>query len=65
MQRTIAERLGTFRAIGLALTDSLLLTPTKSVTAVIGVSKEDAHCVLQGCELCEKTDCAYRRGNET
>lgn len=49
------------KRIGIKLTDSLLMTPSKSVTAVIGISKKPHRCELKGCEACEKKDCAYRR----
>ena len=40
---------------------SLLMTPSKSVTALIGVSKEPGECRRKGCEECEAADnCAYR-----
>jgi len=48
------------RKIGLSLTDSFLMTPTKSVTAVVGLSKIDKE-EKAGCAVCEKTDCAMRR----
>ena len=37
---------------GIELTDSLLMVPTKSVTAVIGLSPNKLPCVKQGCESC-------------
>ena len=43
------------------LTGSLLMMPSKSVTAVIGLSKENTHCMVQGCEVCGKQDCSFRR----
>ena len=46
---------------GITLTESLLMMPTKSVTALIGVSTEDSHCLIQGCESCGKRDCSFRR----
>ena len=49
------------RKIGLTLTDSLLLTPSKSVTAVMGISKKNKHCHIKGCESCDKINCAFRR----
>ena len=52
------------KRIGITLTDSLLMAPVKSVTAVIGMSRIRRDCTVKGCEVCEKTDCAYRR-NET
>ena len=42
-------------------TDSFLMMPSKSVTAVIGVSKKPHRCDVKGCEACGKTDCLYRR----
>lgn len=49
------------KKIGLSLTDGNMLTPTKSVTAIIGLSRLNIPCHVQGCESCEKIDCAYRR----
>jgi cobalamin-dependent methionine synthase I len=36
-QREITARLDTARQIGVSLSDSLIMTPTKSVTAIIGI----------------------------
>ena len=47
--------------IGLTMTDSYMMTPTKSVTAVIGASPVKERCPIAGCEACARTDCAYRR----
>ena len=49
------------KKIGVTLTGSLLMMPSKSVTAVIGLSEENTHCMLQGCEACGKRDCSFRR----
>ncbi|MBE7070722.1 MAG: Vitamin B12 dependent methionine synthase activation subunit [Ruminococcaceae bacterium] len=47
---------------GIELTDSLLMVPTKSVTAVIGFSSEKLPCIKQGCELCTMSaTCAFSR----
>ena len=43
-------------AIGIKLTDSLLMLPTKSVTAVMGVSRKPHRCDVRGCEACGKVD---------
>ncbi|RGY96341.1 vitamin B12 dependent-methionine synthase activation domain-containing protein [Clostridium sp. AM58-1XD] len=61
-QSGIIAALEAGKRIGITLTESLLMAPSKSVTAVIGLSRRKASCVLQGCEACAKTDCAYRRG---
>lgn len=50
------------KRIGITLTDSYLMAPSKSVTAVIGVSPVSRTCTVKGCEACGKTDCTYRRG---
>ena len=60
-QRQIAPALELSKRIGVTLTDSLLMAPSKSVTAVIGVSRLPRNCTVQGCEACAKRDCAYRR----
>lgn len=46
------------KSIGVTLTDSLLMTPTKSVTAIVGLGKRN--CESGGCAACEK-QCAYRK----
>lgn len=66
------------KRIGIALTDSLLMMPSKSVTAVIGVSpapvkwnwnaqaqgvSDGSRQNKKGCAACNKTDCLYRREN--
>ena len=56
------------RTIGVTLTEGGMLSPTKSVTAVMGKSRfrkypnqEIERCTLHGCEVCRKKDCIYRR----
>jgi hypothetical protein len=47
---------------GIELTDSLLMVPTKSVTAIIGLSPNKLPCVKQGCEVCSMSQtCAFSR----
>jgi hypothetical protein len=60
-QKMMVQMLDASKKIGLTVTDSLMLTPTKSVTAVIGLSKVKRICPIQGCESCDKTDCEFRR----
>ena len=49
------------RKIGLTVTDSCLLVPMKSVTAIIGLSSTRQPCHKKGCESCNKTNCSFRR----
>lgn len=60
-QKDITAVLGTSKRVGIMLTDSLLMTPSKSVTAVMGVSEKPRHCEVKGCEVCGKGDCGFRR----
>ena len=49
------------KQIGLNVSSTDMLTPTKSVTAIIGISDTQEKCHIKGCEACEKKDCIYRR----
>lgn len=60
-QEDILQMLEASKKIGLGRTESYMLVPTKSVTAIIGISNTDENCHKEGCEVCEKIDCAYRR----
>ena len=59
MQRDIFRLLDCPRRIGLTLADSLLMTPTKSVTAVIGLGASARTCGNK-CMFCTKENCIYR-----
>lgn len=59
-QNNIANFLNTSKNIGLSLTDSLMMTPVKSVTAIIGIGKEKNRCTGPGCMKCSGTNCPYR-----
>lgn len=49
------------KKIGLTLTNSLMLMPSKSVTAVMGLSNREIGCHKSGCESCGQQNCLYRR----
>ena len=58
-QRDILSLLNAPKHIGVTLTEGLMMTPTKSVTAIVGIGVcEEGRT---GCAACEKRDCAYRR----
>ena len=59
-QRDIARELDTPRRIGLTVTDSCMLAPMKSVTAVIGIAETEGS-TAEGCEDCDKQNCGFRR----
>ena len=52
LQTDIMRILNMPKEIGVSLTDTLLMTPSKSVTALIGVSKNPANCHRTGCADC-------------
>ena len=60
-QPALLKGLEAGKRLGIVLTDTFLMTPSKSVTAVIGVSCQDRQCLVKGCEACGKRDCEYRR----
>ena len=60
-QMEIFSRLDCVKKIGLTLNDSLVMSPSKSVTAVMGISdKFEMECENK-CGTCDKTDCSFRR----
>ena len=49
------------RRLGVTVTDSLLMLPAKTVTAVIGLSETPQPARIRGCGCCAlKKNCAYR-----
>ena len=59
-QKELLSVLDTGRKIGVHLSESLLMTPTKSVSAIIGLGKDGCIHIEKDCDLCSKTDCEYR-----
>lgn len=60
-QGAVLRMLDAPKRIGLTMTDSGMLSPTKSVTAVTGLGRTQERCHAKGCGACGKTDCRYRR----
>ncbi len=58
-QISIFKVLDLHKNIGISLTDSLLMVPTKSVTAIVGLGKRPQQ-TRTGCADCTKP-CAYRK----
>lgn len=59
-QRDVVEFLQTNKNIGMSLTESLMMVPVKSVTAIIGIGKEKNKCTGSGCMICSGINCPYR-----
>lgn len=63
-QSDLCRILSAEKTVGITLTDSLLMLPSKSVTAVIGVGRtqpREQNRPSGKCEVCEHFDCLYRR----
>ena len=60
-QKDFIELLACPKRIGLTMTDSFMLAPSKSVTAVIGLTPEKQSCHIDACAACTKKDCAFRK----
>lgn len=58
-QKDIFSCLNCQKNIGLTLTDSLIMVPSKSVTAVMGLCEELTDN-LKKCDMCENKNCSYR-----
>ena len=61
MQRDIFAALDCSRHIGVSLNESLLMSPSKSVSAIIGLNGENSERCVHNCALCTLTNCLYRR----
>lgn len=64
-QKDICKLLDSHKLIGVSLNESLLMSPSKSVTAVMGVKKAASKKPIyqecfHKCEGCKKTDCEFR-----
>ena len=60
LQQDIFRVLDCPRQIGLTLNASLLMTPSKSVTAFVGVGKGEQQPDKEKCRACTKGDCIFR-----
>ena len=63
-QRGLFDLLDLTRQTGICLTSGMAMTPSKSVTAIVGISCDGAGdpsgTYEKKCETCTKTDCPYR-----
>ena len=66
VQPLVAAALDTARRAGLCVTDNNLMTPRKSITAILGVSDHPVKGKLAGCGHCVlRTRCEYRKRGKT
>lgn len=59
-QKELLNMVDASRKIGVTLTESLLMMPSKSVSAIVGVGGETTHA-KGGCKKCDNKNCPYRR----
>lgn len=63
IQGAVCDALDAQRRLGLTVTESDLLNPVKSVTAVIGLADTPQPAKIRGCAHCPLADtCAFRKG---
>ena len=60
VQKDISAVLNFSKKIGVTLNDSLLLSPSKSVTAFVGIVEGKDPAPKSKCETCEKKDCMFK-----
>ena len=65
LQKTFLTLLDAPRKIGLSVSESCLLIPAKSVTAIAGISDKPIEKKRRGCAVCSlRETCRYRRNGD-
>lgn len=59
-QRDFFKGMDVAKHLGVTLTDSMLMFPTKSVTAYIGLTKNPGSCHISKCKTCLNKGCEFR-----
>lgn len=63
LQPSVLDALDASRRLGVHAGESLLMLPSKSVTAILGVADRPQPARVRGCAYCSmKETCAYRKG---
>ena len=66
LQPALCAALDSRRRLGVTVTESLLMIPTKTVSAVIGLADTPQPARVRGCAFCALRDtCAFRKGGTT
>lgn len=61
IQKDVIDVLNASKLIGITLNGNMMLSPSKSVTAFIGVTDESSETKGCECTACGKNDCVFRR----
>ena len=65
LQPALCAALDTQRRLGLYVSDSYLMNPAKSVTAIIGLADTPQPARVRGCAFCDlRENCALRKGGK-
>lgn len=65
LQKEVIHALNAQRRIGLTVTENCLLIPSKSVTAIIGISDSPHEQQKKGCEICSMREtCGLRKSGD-
>ena len=65
LQPALCAALDTQRRLGLYVSDSYLMNPAKSVTAIIGLADTPQPARIRGCACCDlRENCALRKGGK-
>ena len=62
-QKQILQTLDSQRKIGLTLTDAHMMLPSKSVTAFVGVCRQEL-CLPNKCTECKNSNCTFRKDDK-
>lgn len=66
VQKDVCNLLDASRRLGVQVTDSFLMNPSKSVTAVIGLAHRPQPARIRGCGFCSLQEtCQYRKEGKT
>ena len=66
LQKDVCALLDAPRRLGVQVTDSFLLNPSKTVTAVVGLSERPQPARVRGCGFCNlRENCQYRKEGKT
>lgn len=60
VQVSVFAQLECTKRLGLTLTEDLLMYPTKSVSAFIGITNNRQDCHIDKCSTCPNTECEFR-----
>lgn len=61
IQPDFLQVLNAGKNIGITLSEGGIMIPEKSVSAIMGLSRVNERCHIEGCEACDNIDCRFRR----